>query len=201
MKPADAVVVFDGSRSRVIAGYELVNQGLGESLVVSPASAMQLARYDAAFGLPEGVEHLVEDKARTTFENALLTSRIIIDHGWEKVILITHRYHMPRSYFFLRIILAGHGVDIKRYTVEPGTRNGRKLSRFSRMKIYYNEMIDMWGSLGEWAVYIVRGHLPKKSNKESRILNLLKGVIQFDVNGLEACLSFRPRERELPCGL
>lgn len=47
-------------------------------------------------GVPES-QIFLESESRNTYENALYTSKILQENGWEKVILVTSAFHMERS--------------------------------------------------------------------------------------------------------
>lgn len=94
------VLVFAGAPKRIQAGWDLVRNGAAPKILMSPASPAQPA-YARQYGpLPPGTL-LAESRARTTFENALLTRKILRDHGLRRVILLTSAYHAPRSYLLL----------------------------------------------------------------------------------------------------
>ncbi len=44
-----------------------------------------------------GVAHWVEDRSRTTYENALYTQEMLAKENIQDIILVTHAYHMARS--------------------------------------------------------------------------------------------------------
>jgi len=44
-----------------------------------------------------GVAHWVEDKSRTTYENASYTREMLAKEGIDEIVLVTHAYHMQRS--------------------------------------------------------------------------------------------------------
>lgn len=69
------------------------NAGLTDGL---PGEAGQVKDYFIQSGIPEH-RLLMEDKARNSYENALLSKRLIQPVMGEKWILITSAYHMPRS--------------------------------------------------------------------------------------------------------
>jgi len=96
---ADIIVVFDGGSGRIKAGYDLAISGYAPYLVISSATAKKLDDYADTHKLPSNVKHIIEDKARTTFENALQTSRIITKHNFSSVILVTSSYHLPVPVF------------------------------------------------------------------------------------------------------
>lgn len=173
---ADAVVVFNGSRDRIVAGYELANSGYAPCFIISPSTGEELKRYDKRYRLSSTVTHITEDKARTTFENAALTRKIILENGFRSVILVTSDYHLPRSYFLLRAIFAGHNVRINRLGIPNSSAN-----RYLRgKKIIYNEMVKLWGSLGELLIYKIRGRLPDQNPKDILMIKYIKSLLLFD---------------------
>ncbi len=40
---------------------------------------------------------LLEEKSKTTFENAMFAKKLLNDKSFEKFLLVTHAYHMPRA--------------------------------------------------------------------------------------------------------
>lgn len=175
---ADAIVVFRGAGGRVEAGVALQRSGAAPNLVLSPAGRHQLSR------LPVQVAEslIIEDSARTTFENALYTREIVIHHGIRSVILVTSDYHAPRSYFLLKSLLLGRDVHVSVYKVPTGGKAGIfPPDNIRSLKILYNEMVKLWGSLGEWAAYSVRGKVPERSTKEMEVLRVMKGILLFKV--------------------
>jgi uncharacterized SAM-binding protein YcdF (DUF218 family) len=145
IEESDVVVVFTGTQDRIKKGYELSNAGYATYLMISWANPVMLKDYDREYGLEKGIEHLVEDKAHTTFENALFTARIIKDRGFKSAILVTSSYHMPRSYFLLRLMLLGSSVKIYRYGL-----------RSEKEGYLLDEMVRFWGSLGEGLCFILQ---------------------------------------------
>jgi uncharacterized SAM-binding protein YcdF (DUF218 family) len=71
------------------------------------------ARIMQRIALDQGVEPdriLLEELARSTWENARECARIIRKHGWRRVILVTDSYHLPRGLLAFRHfgVRAGH---------------------------------------------------------------------------------------------
>ena len=172
IRQAEAVVVFLGGPGRIRKGYDLANQGMAPLLSLSPATERRIQSLDKRFaGTGKPPVHMVEDRATTTFENALLTGRLIEAHGIKHCLLVTERFHMPRSLLLLRMVLAGKGVRIdpapveaKPYAVSPLRWSVREQKRA------YNEMIEFWGSLVEVINYKVTGQLPQPGQAESGII-------------------------------
>ena len=50
---------------------------------------------------------LKEDRANTTIGNALFSNRIMDDKGLKSAIVITSRYHMPRTKYIFKKLLPG----------------------------------------------------------------------------------------------
>ena len=183
IRQAEAVVVFLGGPGRIRKGYDLANQGMAPLLSLSPATERRIQSLDKRFaGTGKPPVHMVEDRATTTFENALLTGRLIEAHGIRHCLLVTERFHMPRSLLLLRMVLAGKGVridpapvDAKPYAVSPLRWSVREQKRA------YNEMIEFWGSLVEVARYKATGQLPQPGQAESGIIKYLRNALLLEI--------------------
>jgi len=166
IEKTDAVVVFAGSDDRVKAGFVLVKAGLADSLVISPASENQLKKYEDKNGSANETRYIIENKARTTFENAIYTRKLIEKHNLKSIILLTSSYHLPRSYLLLKTTLTGTNTEINLHGV----------GKFN-LKLIYNEMIKLWASFGEFVYYGLTGRLPEKNIKSYRAVQLLRAVL------------------------
>ena len=179
---ADAIVVFHGSPIRNQKGYELANGGFAPLLMVSPADKKKRTLYDQKYTRTGAWEHLPEERADTTFQNALLTGRLIRQHQFKRITLVTDTWHMPRSYFFLKMALVGSGV-----TILPCNANGKPFTHsivswpISQKKRMYNEMVELWGGIAEYVSFKLRGKLPERSMKEHRLVKFLRSALLFEI--------------------
>jgi uncharacterized SAM-binding protein YcdF (DUF218 family) len=156
LKKADLIVVFAGDDGRIDEGYSLAKSGLGDNLAVSPASLESLKLYGSKYGKVEPDKIILENKARTTFENAYYARKIIENHRFKSVILVTSTYHIPRSYALLKIALAGTGTKIQIHGVGDPKPDRSILLR---------EMIKLWASFGEFLYSTIAGGLPARHPK------------------------------------
>ena len=179
----EAIIVFGESTDRVTAGYGLARSLTTRYLIISSVLEGQLDVYDKRYQLPPGVKHITEPLARTTLENAVYIQKIIQRHRLSSIVLVTSAYHMPRSWALLKLCLAGSVVNVRIYCAPIG-KESHVTGYFSTKKgrkTLYNEMVRFWGSLGEWAVFKVRGELPRGNPKEIRLVKLLKSIVLFDI--------------------
>ena len=82
-------------------------------VVISPADDSMIKAYEKRYE-PLKATYILENSARTTFENAYLISKIISAYRLRSITLVTSDYHMPRSYLLLRLMLLGKGVTVQR---------------------------------------------------------------------------------------
>lgn len=178
----DAIVVFGGDYTRTMMGYALANDGYAAHLIVSPASVEMLDRLDKSYRSNHRYQYLIEDQAETTFQNALLISDIVKKYDLNSLLLVTNDYHMPRSYFLLRLQLLGHGVSVVPYLVEAGRFEANPLKwSVTQKKCIYNEMVELWGSLIEKAHYSVSRRFPEMGLKRNRVVKALRSIFLFDL--------------------
>jgi hypothetical protein len=185
IEPADVVVVFHGAPDRNKKGYQLVNEGMAPWLMVSPATRTTRDKYDQKYARVGAWQHLVEDRADTTFQNALLAGRLIRAHRLKTVILVTDAWHMPRSYFLLKMMLIGSKARILRCNADSESLP-KSPCRWSvrQCKLIYNETVEFWGSMTEMAAYFFRRDLPEKSLKATGVVNFLRKALLFEVDSV-----------------
>ena len=155
LQPADAVLVFAGNLNRIETGYKIVNEGYADTLIVSPEVPEKIAEYNKRFNLRQTANTIIEDHAMSTFENALYTDKLVEAYNFRDVILVTSDYHMPRSYFIMRL-LTSPSIRIQRYSAYEINESESSLQRFvhKRRRIVI-EMIKVYGTLGQAAIYFL----------------------------------------------
>jgi len=182
LERADVIITLRGSESRVKAGYALARQGLANALIVSPATKDRLNEYTKKYHLPADIKQIIEDRARTTFENALYTSILIKNNTFNSSILVTSYCHMPRYTLLLRLLLIGTPLTIQTHGIPVGVLNSENWVRSTLgVKLMYNEMIDFWGSIGEFFYYRLTGHVPAHPLSKNPVVHWLRSVLLFKV--------------------
>ncbi len=127
------------------ARYLLVSGG---SVGPPPAEAEVMRDMAVALGL-DPTRIIVEDQARNTFENAVYAGRIIRQHGWRRVVLVTDRFHQPRArYVFARLGLA---VTFDAVPPEPGA------SRLTQLRSRFDEGLRLARSV---VLFAIGAHKP-----------------------------------------
>ncbi len=180
LPPADVIVSYEGGEGRAQAAYTLAGKGYAPALVVSPADPRRLMLYDRRFNPGGSFETIVEEKARTTFENALYTKQIVDAHRFRTIILVTSWNHMPRSYLLLRM-LAGADTTIYPYAVATGNLNPHNWHRHAAgWKMMFNELVKFWGSLVELLHFEIHGKVPDQAPGDARTVQQLKKLLLFN---------------------
>lgn len=118
----DRVELYDRTE-RIIEGARLVKRGRARWLVISGGSGDPLrpevaeAEHLAALARELGVSPsvtLLEEKSRTTAENARLSASLLKQHGIGRFFLVTSAFHMPRAVACFRKL----GLDPVPYPVD-----------------------------------------------------------------------------------
>lgn len=183
LEKSDLIVVFRGRMQRIPTGFQLARDGFAPNLVISPATKLYIKRISKKYKQPESVAIIIEDQARTTFENALYTKKIIDRHGFESLIVVTDWYHMPRSCLMLKLLLSGTGIQVHTYQTTTAHLHAGNWHRYTvGWKLVYNEMMEVFGSLLEWARYRLTGRLPEIQVGISSFIVNLKRFILFEVD-------------------
>jgi len=101
-----AVEVWRDAPGAVLVG----TGGLGRA----PVSEAEVTRRAAiAAGIPEG-RIVLEERSTTTLEQAVFVAAEAARRGWRSLVLVTDRYHLPRSLFlFRRCGLEVHGEPVR----------------------------------------------------------------------------------------
>lgn len=92
-------------RERLDHALQLYREGWFDRFIVTGGydypgaqwtEAQGMQRYLIAQGVPE--ESIVlENAARSTYENLFFSGQIMASHGWEQAIIVTHSYHGARA--------------------------------------------------------------------------------------------------------
>ena len=179
---ADVIVVFGGSSSRIKYAFDLAKQGAAKTLIVSPASPRVLAIYKKRYSAPENITYLLEEKAQTTFSNALYSSKLIREHHLSSVLLVTSDYHMPRSFLLLKLLSVGADCRIGMAKLDTwGKLPAGQYGRIYWLKLAYNEMVKVWGSLIEGGLYAVGGDNAWLRRSSPGITKWLRKYLLFSV--------------------
>jgi len=104
--------------ARRYPGAKVVFSGGGGTLFADEkAEAAALVRFSESLGISPG-RIVVEDRSRTTRENALYTRQLIQPQAGEQWLLVTSAWHMPRSVGVFRAA----GFPVTAYPVDFRTR-------------------------------------------------------------------------------
>lgn len=114
LKPADVIVVLAGEETeRVEHGAKLFKEGwarkdrmilAGGPLVWRYTWASLMKEHAIYLGIPKNAI-LLEDKSRTTEEDARFTKEVMNKHGYKSCILVTSPYHSRRATKIFRRIM------------------------------------------------------------------------------------------------
>lgn len=136
LEKADLIVVISGgdTDSRIYEGIELYNKDYASKILFSGAAAEGEVSNASAMkniSVRQGVpakDILIEEKSKTTEENAINSAKIIQDNDFKSMILITSPYHQRRAYELFKKSL---GKDFKIINHSAKDREWRKADWWS----------------------------------------------------------------------
>jgi uncharacterized SAM-binding protein YcdF (DUF218 family) len=97
---ADGIVVLTGGDLRLLAGARLLKEGRGARLLISgvnPHTSRQDLRRLSGLSERMFAARVDIDYAHTTIDNAEETKTWAAAKGYQKLLVVTSSYHMPRS--------------------------------------------------------------------------------------------------------
>ena len=116
---ADAIIVLTGGQSRLDAAVDLLKAGKGKRLLISGVHPD--ADRNALRAVTGGSKRLfkccvdIDHDALDTVGNAEESAKWVDDHAYDRIILVTNNYHMPRSLLEMRRLVAN--ADLVPYPV------------------------------------------------------------------------------------
>jgi uncharacterized SAM-binding protein YcdF (DUF218 family) len=179
----DAIVVFAGSNNRIERAFQLARKGVAPAVIVSPAGRRTLAYYEKQFGRPGKAKYILERRADTTYMNAYYAAQLIRKHSLKSVLLVTSDYHMARSFVLLKLTTFGSGCSIGMHKVVTrfSKKDDSRLGAMDRIKLTYNEMLQLWGSLGEGVLHTMKKPQRRLKLKTSTFARWLRDHLLFEV--------------------
>lgn len=139
---ADAIIVLTGGQSRLGAAFELLESGKGRRLLISgvnPAARDEDIRAAAGagkelFACCVDIDHAALD----TIGNAAESAKWATSHDFDRIIVVTNNYHMPRSLLEMRRHLAG--AELVPYpVVNTPLDNGGWLTKPDALRVIFTE--------------------------------------------------------------
>ena len=104
---------------RLDHGIEMFRQGraralllTGGAVVAGPAEAWLMADLARGAGVPDEAL-VIEDRSKSTLENARFSAAIMAERGWRRALLVSDGHHLPRALLAFRasgIAAAGSAV-------------------------------------------------------------------------------------------
>ena len=155
----DLIAVFAGDEARVTTGIDVARAGMANHFSIS--GFPQGPNWQKRIDQPAGGDLVVHRTgARTTWQDAKATSRLMRRHDWDSVILVTSCHHMPRSYFLLRLATLCSGPRIVTHPVaHQGITGYNWYQSAEGRRLFVSEMGQFWGSLLESTGLDVKGFI------------------------------------------
>ena len=132
LRPADAIIVLAGARAeRWLEAVDLYREGLAPAIllssgIVEPAETRLRAmgiRYPSyvdvtrdamvQLGIPAAAITAFRDPVDNTGEEAVIAHRLARERGWQRLIVVTSKYHTRRARFAFERELRGTGISVQ----------------------------------------------------------------------------------------
>lgn len=142
-------------KSRMKKAISLYHQHKTNTLLISGAGVQNdfiEADIMAKYALKKGVKKadiLLEKNAQNTYDNMRFAKTICDEHHYKNILVITSRFHLRRSNYFVRKFFSSYAMDA------PDEKE--------HIKHYFVEYVRMWNSLRyECSVHRLRNQIKSK---------------------------------------
>ena len=160
--PADAIIVLTGGQARLDAAVGLLRSGKGERLLISgvhpstTSTSLQTATGGdkALFSCCVDIDRAALD----TVGNAEESAKWVRTHDYDRVILVTNNYHMPRSLLEMGRLLDRAELD-PYPVVNSNLDNGGWMIRPRALRVLFTEY-------NKYLAALARGALPSQPDED-----------------------------------
>ncbi|UOF88973.1 YdcF family protein [Fodinisporobacter ferrooxydans] len=111
---SDAIIVLSGGAERVAKGVRLYREGYSRYIILSNAFDTKPVKpidQIKQYNIPKK-SVILETKAQSTYENALFTEKLVKEHHFTSVIVVSSNYHMRRVAFNFGKVYSGTGIRL-----------------------------------------------------------------------------------------
>ena len=158
---ADAIIVLTGGQARLDAALDLLKSGKGERLLISGVHPSTSSKsLQAATGSDTALFSCCVDIDRAaldTIGNAEESAKWVRSHAYEKVILVTNNYHMPRSLLEMGRLLDREELD-PYPVVNSKLDKGGWMVRPGALRVLFTEY-------NKYLAALARGMLPRSTRR------------------------------------
>ncbi|MCO5145553.1 MAG: YdcF family protein [Aquamicrobium sp.] len=152
---ADAIIVLTGGEKRLDAAVDLLKSGKGRRLLISGVHpAAGLSDLQRATGGDAGLFSCcvdIDHAALDTIGNAEESAKWVTSHAYDRVIVVTNNYHMPRSLLELKRLIGD--TELQPYPV-VNTRldGGEWVANREALRVLFTEYAKYLGALARGVV-------------------------------------------------
>lgn len=166
----DLVIIFPNEIERIKEGVVLAQKSEKKQFSVAGATDKEYKKMIANGLIPEELQLINSGLSHTTVRDVLCLKTI--SKNFEKIIIVTSRYHVPRVKLLLRLMVFNGYKKIVIYAIDNEFKT--KLAYFYEM---HNELKKMWGSIGELIIYYVTGSVNEEYTKIRKISTFTKNIL------------------------
>jgi len=146
---SDVIIVLAGdSGDRLSYGAKLYQSGYADKVILSGFGS-DIIQQAVALGIPES-SILLEDQARTTFENAKYSFKIMLDKVYKSAIIVTSPYHTRRSSIIFHQRFKGIDLTICAVPYDPMITHNWWKDSDSTQFVRSEYLKLLWHYLFEW---------------------------------------------------
>ncbi|KGP74578.1 YdcF family protein [Pontibacillus yanchengensis] len=143
---SEAIIVLSGNDGRLEHAVKLYQKGYGEKIILTNATEPTTTIEEAIkLGIPEEVI-LEENKATSTYENALFSKDIMEKRDITSAVVVTSDYHTLRSRYTFETIFSSTDMNLS-YAVAPSPfETSGKMNEYDKRIVLseYTKLTGYW---------------------------------------------------------
>ncbi|MFC7394575.1 YdcF family protein [Scopulibacillus cellulosilyticus] len=155
---SDVIIVLSGDQGRLKKGIELYNKGYAPYLMFSNGLENYFYKGAQELGVPKS-SIIMEDRAKSTTDNALYTKKLMKKYGFHSAIVVSSNYHMRRVKENFQDVYKNSGIRLTYCASEYNNYNpNRWWSTTLNRSITFTEYVKMVGNF-----FGYNGEVPKET--------------------------------------
>ncbi|WP_165980617.1 YdcF family protein [Macrococcus carouselicus] len=146
-EPSDIIIVLNGDTGRLEEAARLYHKGYGEKVLLTPVTDDKFNNFLSVnkateLGIPE-TALIIDYEATSTYQNAVIAKNVMIEHNFNRAVIVTSDYHVKRTRLVFNRVVPDHFTLC--YVGTLNNKGQKWYQRKDRQFIWEREFLRNWG--------------------------------------------------------